>query len=81
VLHDPPLLLLDEPRAGLDPAAIAGLEPLLGRESGRTRVLVTHDVAGGLAESDLVLGLRGGRQVLAAPAGELDPARVGELYR
>ena len=65
VLHDPPLLLLDEPRAGLDPAAAELLEPLIGRASGRTRVLVTHDVEGGLAEADLVLGLRDGRQELA----------------
>ena len=61
VLHDPALLLLDEPRANLDPAAAAMLEPLIGRASGRTRVLVTHDVDGGLAESDLVLGLKRGR--------------------
>ena len=47
VLHDPPLLLLDEPRASLDPAAAELLEPLIGRASGRTRVLVSHDVEGG----------------------------------
>ena len=34
VLHDPPLLLLDEPRADLDPAAAELLEPLIGRASG-----------------------------------------------
>ena len=69
VLHDPPLVLLDEPRAGLDPAAADLLEPLIGRASGRTRVLVTHDVEGGLAEADVVLGLRDGRQELAGRAG------------
>ncbi|MCA1700202.1 MAG: ABC transporter ATP-binding protein, partial [Actinobacteria bacterium] len=63
VLHDPPLLLLDEPRAGLDPAAADLLEPLIGRASARTRVLVTHDVQAGLAEADHVLALRGGRAV------------------
>lgn len=68
VLHDPPVLLLDEPRANLDPAAARLLEPLIGRDSGRTRVLVTHDVEGGLAESDVVLGLRRGRQALAGSA-------------
>ncbi len=78
VLHDPPLLLLDEPRAGLDPGAAELLEPLIGRASGRTRVLVTHDLEGGLAESDLALGLRGGHQTLAGRA-ELDHLR--ELYR
>jgi heme exporter protein A len=71
VLHDPTLLLLDEPRANLDPAAAELLEPLIGRDSGRTRVLVSHDVEGALAEADVSIGLKDGR-----------PAAVGrELYR
>jgi heme exporter protein A len=61
VLHDPELLLLDEPRANLDPAAAELLEPLIGRASGRTRVLVSHDVERAVAESDQVLGLKAGR--------------------
>ena len=79
-LHDPELLLLDEPRANLDPGAADQLEPLIGRSSGRTRVLVTHDVEGGLAEADMALGLHGARQAFAVPADELDPARARELY-
>ena len=71
LLHDPPLLLLDEPRANLDPAAAELLEPLIGRASGRTRVLVSHDVEGTLAEADVVLRLRRGRPV----------AEDEELYR
>jgi heme exporter protein A len=71
VLHDPALLLLDEPRANLDPGAAELLEPLIGRASGRTRVLVSHDMRGALAEADVTLGLRAGR-----------PASVDEeLYR
>jgi heme exporter protein A len=79
-LHDPALLLLDEPRANLDPAAAERLEPLIGRASGRARVLVTHDVDGGLAEADVAVGLRGGRQAFAMPAAELDGVRARELY-
>ena len=79
VLHDPPVLLLDEPRANLDPKAAELLEPLIGRASGRTRVLVTHDVEGGLAESDVVLGLRRGRQEIAATQTTVDELRG--LYR
>jgi heme exporter protein A len=79
-LHDPEVLLLDEPRANLDPGAAEQLEPLIGRASGRTRVLVTHDVEGGLAEADMALGLRGAAQAFALPAGEVDPARARELY-
>jgi len=80
-LHDPELLLLDEPRANLDPGAAEQLEPLTGRASGKTRVLVTHDVDGGLAEADVALGLRGGEQAFCRPAAEVDPASARELYR
>jgi heme exporter protein A len=63
LLHDPALLLLDEPYAGIDPGARDLLEPLIGRASGRTRVLVTHDLAVGAGECDSALGLRAGRQL------------------
>jgi heme exporter protein A len=78
VLHEPDLLLLDEPRANLDPAAAAALEPLL---AGRTRVITSHDPSGGLAEADIALGLRAGRAALLAPAAEVTAAQIGELYR
>jgi heme exporter protein A len=80
VLHDPELLLLDEPLANLDPAATALLEPLVGRASGRTRVVTSHDPAGGLAGADLALGLRGGRPAICAPAGDVATADAVALY-
>jgi heme exporter protein A len=80
VLHEPDLLLLDEPSAHLDPEAAALVEPLIGRSSGRTRVLVSHDIEATLRESDRVLGLRDGRAVLDAPAGDVSAPALRAVY-
>jgi heme exporter protein A len=79
VLHDPELLLLDEPRANLDPGSIDLVEPLIGRQSGRTRVVTSHDPRGGLEEADVVLGLRGGRAEISGDAVSVE--EIGALYR
>jgi heme exporter protein A len=81
VLHEPELLLLDEPRSHLDPAAAELVEPLIGAGAGRTRVLVTHDVEGALAEADRVLLLRaGGRVAYEGRAGSLSPGDARAAY-
>jgi heme exporter protein A len=80
VLHEPELLLLDEPLANLDPAAVAQVQPLIGAASGRTRVITSHDPVGGLVGADVVLGLKGSRAQLVAPVADVRPAQIAALY-
>lgn len=79
VLHRPAVLLLDEPRANLDPAAATLVEPLIGRGSG-TRVLTSHDPVSALREADLVLALKNGRAAFLGEPDDLDSEQLRELY-
>jgi heme exporter protein A len=62
-LHDPDLLLLDEPYTGLDPQAVAHLQEILVRfhRRGKTIVLTTHDIGHGLEVCDRAAILAAGR--------------------
>jgi ABC-type Mn2+/Zn2+ transport system ATPase subunit len=80
VLHRPDLLLLDEPRASLDPGAGELIEPLIGRVTGATRVLTSHDPRAALAEADLVLGLKNARPAFVAEPSAVSEAQLEELY-
>ena len=77
VLHQPALLLLDEPDAHLDREGRELARALIGPGLGLTRVLVTHDPERALPGADraLVLG-PGGVTVREGPAAELDPEQA-----
>ncbi len=79
-LHEPELLLLDEPLANLDPGAAEAVEPLIGRNAGPARVVISHDVEHGLSEADLVLGLRKGRAEIVAARADVAEADIRALY-
>jgi len=81
LLHEPSLLLLDEPYAGLDAAGARLLDQVLA-DLGATRgaVIITHEVERGVALAGRVLVMRAGRVVLHEPTGTSDAAAFRERY-
>jgi ABC-type multidrug transport system ATPase subunit len=82
-LHDPELLVLDEPFTSLDDRAIAVLQHLLegARARGSTIIMSTHQIREAMELASDVALLERGRLVFAGPRSSemlLDP---GWLYR
>ena len=83
LVHDPRVLLLDEPFTGLDRVAAESLRRLLGdvMKQGGASVLVTHNVEEGTELATDVAFMRAGRFVHFAPRAGRGPAQVAEEYR
>ncbi|MFC1914069.1 ABC transporter ATP-binding protein [Chloroflexota bacterium] len=82
VLHNPPLLFLDEPEVGLDPHASAMVRDVLGNiDSGsRTVVMTTHNLERGLELGDRFIILDRGKVVYQAPRRELGKVNLQQIY-
>jgi ABC-type multidrug transport system ATPase subunit len=74
LVHDPPVLLLDEPTANLDIVAQAGMQELLQRSDvvgGKTVFLSTHVLDEAERLCDHVVGIVGGRTVAEGTPDEI----------
>ena len=83
LVHDPAVLVLDEPTTGLDPSASYHVREAVRTlaRSGRSLVLVTHHVEDIAPEIDRVVMLRNARIVADGPKRELlTSERLGELF-
>lgn len=80
ILHDPPVLLLDEPYAGLDQEAIAALQTFLSEKT-RTVLLATHDLDRGLEVADHVAIMVRGRLAYHTASDGMTAADFHALYR
>ena len=82
LLHDPEVLLLDEPYTGLDPHASSVLREQLSslKDGRRTVVLVTHNLIQGLELADRVAIQVHGRFSSVTDSASLDLAGFEALY-
>ena len=82
LVHDPDVVLLDEPYSGLDPHAVEIFDELIGTvRADRTFVMVSHDLKKGFDMCTHVLVMARGRVVLFAPKDEVDFDKFAQLYR
>ena len=79
LLADPPILLLDEPDDGLDPQAADQLRQYF--DGSRTIVMVSHNLARGLAMADRVVLLARGRIAFDASAKDMTLGELEQQYR
>jgi ABC-2 type transport system ATP-binding protein len=82
-LHDPPLVIVDEPTGGLDPVQRAQVQDVLERLRGeRTIVLCTHDLDEAKRLTSRVAVLHQGRLLRSGPTDEVLGGRDAlDLFR
>lgn len=82
MLHDPSVMLLDEPETGLDQRAASIVSSvLLGGDAGRrTVIMITHNLERGLELSDRIVLLVRGKVVHETATAGMGLERLRELY-
>ncbi|MBI4521998.1 MAG: heme ABC exporter ATP-binding protein CcmA [Gemmatimonadetes bacterium] len=82
LLHDPQVILLDEPYAGLDPHAAALLNRALAalRDGERTILLITHNLAEGFDVADRLAIQVNGRFVFQGSRAGLEGGEFPRFY-
>jgi len=83
ILHDPTIMLLDEPYTGLDLQAADMLREVLQElaASNRTVILTTHNLEQGLEMCDRAAILNRGKVAWEGPRSGIDLAEMKEIYR
>ena len=85
LIHDPSVLLLDEPFTGLDRVAASELTGLVkefaGAGEGRATILVTHNVEEGTDLATDVAVLKTGRLIEFMPRNARTAEQIGARYR
>ena len=82
ILHDPSIILLDEPEVGLDSKAIELTNSILDiyYSQGRTVVITTHNLERGIGLGDKAVILSKGKIVYQAPISEVDIDNFQKTY-
>ncbi len=82
MLHEPDLVLFDEPFSGLDPTGATLLFETLDelKRAGCTILLTTHDFARGLGCADRAVMLHGGRVAWQSRDGVPTAAEMAEIF-
>ncbi len=73
LMHDPQLLILDEPFSGLDPVNVEILRDLIldQRRAGRTVIFSTHGMEQAEQLCDFIFLINGGKKVIDGPLSEV----------